>query len=685
MGLINFSQVPLKKRLIIALFIFTFVVYGFSLPFSIVGSPHFSPGNDFSNHAHLMYRFAESFKSGQLIPRTIVTPTIFADSTVPTSDIPTFQYYGFFEGVIALPFHLLGTSYTNAAVLSSILIRFLGSLVLFETCLLLDASLLTAFLSSISLLISPYLLATFYGRGALAETFAQSLLTLIPYGYALAHHGQARKAIFVFALAFFCLPLCHNIFFLFGALLLAFLTIFSFQFKVILSAAIGSCLGILLSAWQWLPAQNTIKDIVIFGPLNSWKIGAYVETHTASISGAIGFPKPYLPEGYTQPFPIYFTIGWWVFPFILLSITAIIRKGKRRLAFSFFITSILFVALSFQPYNDYIFRHYMPVLFEVVQDTSRLISFVSLLGAICLALVLPKLNYRFFTILFISMLISQVPVFICYINLASKQSWTNEEIKGAPMNYYYSNPAYSYSYIQLKKSDGLLNVNNQFYIPPDSTYRFFVRLNGAVIPFDAHLKIAVASLRQDPLSLKYTISSIASHPVNIHSNFSTTIEVPITSPSGWYKIVLLPINNKENIDQSHIVPLQIDIMPNNLANFIFPENLENPKMIFGYTRKYRVKQAEISHFQPDKEGYYTVQLPIAYSNLFSVKQKNNDLLKFADFNHRMLVRTKDLNTPIKIQITLDLKSFTLTMMGIIGLLLLTLKKARPNEDYPNAL
>lgn len=661
--LANMDNIP-KKNLVFALFICTFIVYGFSLVFSLK-TPHFSPNNDFSNHAHLMYRFAESFKSGQLIPRTVVSPTIFSDATIETANIPTFQYYGFLEGAVALPFHLLHISYTNAAVLSSILIRFAGILFLFETCLLLNCSTLTALLASISLLISPYTLTVFYGRGALSEVFAQSLLTLIPYGYALASRGRTPQAIIAFAMAFFLLALCHNIFFLYGLLFLAILALFSLQFKVMVSAAIGTCLGILMSAWQWLPAHHTIKDIVIFGPLNSWKLGAHVETQTASLSGALGIPQPLQPIGLDTPLPIYFTIGWWTLPFILLSVRVIWQKNNSRLAFSFFIAAIIFFALTFEPLNEIIFRHVVPQLFSIVQTTSRLISFISLLGAICLAITLPKISPRVFQLLLILMLVSQLPVFACYFKLVSQKSWTNNEIIGAPINYYYSNPIYSNSIIQPKENDGTFNDKNRFYVTPEKYHRFFVRLNGYNTQPNVTLNVAIAALNQKTGIDEYEVTSLQSKRVIFHSSTSTMIEMPAVSKSGWYRI-LLSANYMPNQPHASIILTQMDIIPENLSNFIFAEQLENTKKVSGYSRQYQLINSKKLNLTPDQERYYTLELPTAYSRLFTVTQNKKELDYLPDFNHRMIVITKDLQSPINVHYTIDYKTLLLVFLGFIG-------------------
>lgn len=667
----NFYQ---KKHLILILFLCTVIFYGFSLPFSLKNTPHFSPGNDFSNHAHLMYRFAESFKSGQIIPRTIVEPTIFADATIPTYDIPTFQYYGFLEGLIALPFHLVGISDTICAVLGSILVRFLGLWLLFETCLLLGTTPLTAFLASFSLLISPYTLSVFYGRGALAEDFAQSILILIPYGLALAYKNRTYDATIAFAVAFLLLPLCHNIFFLYGLLFLIILALFSLQIKIILSAAIGSLIGILMSAWQWLPSQNTVKDLTIFNTLNSWKLGsAGVEFHAASLSGILGIPQPYLPIGYTQPFPLYFTLGWWTVPFILLALIPIFKKWKASPALPFFISAIIFFSLSFWPFNQFLYLNYVPQVFAIVQTTSRLIGFVSLLGALCFAIAIPKLSLRVFQVLLALMIASQIPVFICFFKLSSQQSWSNDQIRSAPMNYYYTNPNNNNSPIKI--NDGTLNKDNRFYILSNNSHPFLLRLKGFVMQRNEPVQISLAAL-QPKSDGEYKISNRVSKPVTIQSDFNIILNPYKTSPSGWYRIILTSNNNSKNLD-NNIALTRIDLIPNNLLNWIFEENINVLKKPFGYSRQYQVKENELLLFKADKAGFYTIELPTAYSKLFLVTQNGKKLSFSPDFNHRIVIRTKDLKNPITVSYTLDNKSIILTFLGILGFgLILFLKKRK---------
>lgn len=462
-----------KFKDILALFLITLVFYGFSLPFSLK-QPHFSPSNDFSNHAHYMHSFAESFKSGQIIPRTVVSPTTFTDDTTETRDAPTFQYYGFFDGVAALPFELLGFSDALSAVFSCVLVRFLGLFILYRTCLLMGASRLSGFLAAFSLLISPYTLTVFYGRGALSEVLAQPILTLIPYGFLLSIRGKPYQAIIAFSIAFFLLPLCHNIFFVYGLLFVGLLMLFSFQSRVILTTGIGTLLGICLSAWQWFPAHNTIKDIFIFGGFLSWKLGSFgVGLHSASLNGALGIPNRWDPAELSNPLPLFHTIGWWTLPFIFLSIKGIYHKEKVFFTFPFFMCSVIFFALTFWPLNNAFYTYLLPQIFDIVQDTSRLIGFVSLLGALSLAIVIPRISPRLFTAILILMLASQIPVFKFYFNYVSQQSWSNQEVLGSPINQFYTSP-------KIKPDE------NGFYsleLPSTYSTLFILKQNGKTLKF----------------------------------------------------------------------------------------------------------------------------------------------------------------------------------------------------------
>lgn len=673
----------------IILFISVFIFYGFSLP--LKGGPHFSPSNDFSNHAHYMHSFAESFKSGQVIPRTVASPDEFSDATVKTENIPTFQYYGFFEGLVALPFQLLKIQDTIAAVLSSILIRFLGLIFLFKTCQLMGASSRTAFLASFSLLISPYTLTVFYGRGALAEVFAQSLLILIPYGYALAYRDRVYEAIFVIAMAFFLLPLCHNIFFLYGLVFLGVLTLASYQWKIVLSSGVGACLGIFLSAWQWFPAHQTISDIVIFGGLNSWKLGTSgVGIHTASLNGALGVPLPWQPAGFSQPLPLYHTIGWWTLPFtIFLLIKGIFQPKEIKAARPFLICSIVFILLTFWPFNGVIFQYVLPGVFAIVQDTSRLLGFVSILGALTLAMAIPKLKVNVFRGILILMLISQIPVFICYINLVSQKRWSNSEVQRAPINYYYINPTQNLNPLlygspfegyQIKRSTGSFNPDNSFYVLRDGNKQFFVHLVGTVVAPSEFIKISIVALHKKSPSGKYEETSIRSIPALIHGDFSVVIKMNTLSPSGWYKIVL---SSSKDLTRpvGSVTLMQIDVIPGNLSNIVPASSIELAKKPFAYTRQYKVKAEGVNRYIPDKAGVYILELPMAYSKLFSVKQNKKWVKFYPNFNHRMLVLTNDLSSPINVSYTLDYKVILMTFLGVVGsLLILALKRKTSREN-----
>lgn len=684
------KQFNSAQKYIFVLFIMTLIFYGFSLPFSIQ-SPHFSPSNDFSNHAHYMASFVESFKSGQIIPRTIANTSELSDGTSNIDNIPTFQYYGFFEGLAGLPFHLLGFNYATAAILSSILIRFLGLIILFETCLLMGASPLTSLLACFSLLISPYSLTIYYGRGALAETFAQSLLILIPYGFVLVSSEKIYQGIIAIALGFFLLSICHNIFFLYGLVFFTVLVTFSFKPKVIITSICGALLGIMMSAWQWLPAQKTIKDTVIFGHLLTWNLNLHAKAvglHSASLNGALGIPHPWQPEGFSHSLPLYHTLGWWTLPLIFLSLRSIYDKNKADFVFPFFMCFIVFFAMTFWPINRSIFYFFLPEIFSVVQDTSRLIGFISLLGALALAIVIPKISSRFFLILATLMLASQIPVLNCYIHLVSKQEWTNNQVIGSPINYYYATPKVENSpkqYMrneegfQIKRSDGTLNQNNSFYISPEQK-QFFIQLNGLVSDPHQSIKLSIASLSQDPTRNDSFQEKVISKAEVIQADFSKIFQLRTLSPSGWYKIIATPYKPNEQL--SAITLTHLSIASVDWDNFISANEMKLAKHPLGYSRFYRVKKDRIEAFKPDNEGFYFLELPSAYSKLFTVKQDGKKLDYFPDFNHQILIKTKDLQNPIKVSYRLDYTSFMLTL---IGLLIFTRIFILQNRKEPNSL
>ena len=127
----------------------------------------------------------------------------------------------------------------------------------------------------------------------------------------------------------------------------------------------------------------SLKDIPIFGSLNSWKLGnPSVALKSASLNGAFGILQPFSPNAITKLLPIYFTIGSWTILFILLSMKSLLQNGKKSFAFLFLIASIIFSVEALFSYSK---------LFSVMQNSVTLLS-------------LPDSNHRPLLLIFIGMI-----------------------------------------------------------------------------------------------------------------------------------------------------------------------------------------------------------------------------------------------------------------------------------------
>jgi len=656
------SRLTIRQRSYLVLSFLCIFLYGFNLLPSALYGPHFIGGNDFKAHAHFILRFFESFNAGQIIPRTIVDPEIFNDAAFATFDAPTFQYYGFFEGLAGLPFQFIKFSPAISAVLAVILIRILCSFALYEACILLNATPLLAILVNLSFLLSPYTMSCFYSRGALAESLAHSLLVLLIYGFILSSREKYRSAILVYTLAVVCLSLCHNIFLLYGLTLLGFLLIFSFSIKGMLAGGIGCILGLLLTIWQWLPSKETINETV-FGFIMSWKIPDVLltETRSASWSGAIGFPEPFTTSwnGIFQSYNHFFTIGIWTIPFILLLVFT--PKINRKIALPILMASALFICLTFDPMSTYVFGNFLPGIFNVVQNSYRLLAFVSLLSAVSIAVALPRLNGKIIIILAVLIFASQGALMWKYMGLINEDRVGINEILGSPINAYYSTPINTR---QIRTETGLLPADNLFTLSSTQANEFSIRIVGRTdLPSpDYYPEILIASISADHPTQLTEITN----PIHINNNFDITFDsIPRASDSNSYRIIARDRISRTPIN---VVPQGFFLYEGDKTRFITEQNIV--RVIAGpYTRRFELKPEMRTANPLSQMGEWIFELPIVYSPLFVASQNGVPLKTFTDSNHRMRVIATTLEGPIIVKYHFSLKIVVLTLLGIIGLLI----------------
>lgn len=614
--------------------------------YGLLGQP-IAASSDFLNHLHLVYRFAESFLQGQVIPRTVVAPLMFPDAALATPDAPTFQYYDFLEGVLTLPFLLVGFSAVNAIILTVVIVRWGGTLILYLACRKMGATSSVAFVASFAYLISPYLISSFYGRGAIAEILAQSIVPLVLYSYALAAKQAFKQSILAIGVAIFLLALAHNVHLVYGVLLILVLSLLSFDARLCLASTLGVILGLCLSAWQWLPIQLTMHDFARFHHMTGWKIGVtdLVNRSNVSYSGMFGLPERFFPQWIKEPTNLYLTVGLWTIPFAAV---LFISAKPRRYAVPVLVALILFFILTYTPFDIY---WLLPTPFAAVEDTYRLLTYVSLLSAFSLAFLPFNMNKWFAASCIAVMLASQVPVLYFYAGRSSQVDVFNQNrFQGAPINFYYVDSPDSGV---IRRNDGVLLSKNSFYLHGSRTGSSILRLRGVRIDLLRPLTIFVAPVDQPEFPIS---QELAIEP----RSFDVTLK--LSHGSAWYRVYTRPLTVESSVA---MVVFGFNIYAEDPASYV-PAEMLRTVSAWGYRRRFVLADTN-TRFSPDNEGLYTVELPITYSKLFHARQSGRQLETFCDFNHRMEVRVKNLTDEIEVSYAIPWSALALTLLGFVAL------------------
>ena len=183
--------------LAVGLFLLALVSCGYWLCLS--GIPQ-TPAQDLAKHVALVLNFADAIRDGQLVPRLQLPPAEYPD-------LPVFQYYGFMDGALAAPWILLGMSGLHAIALSLVLLRWAGLAALFRSARLLGTDRPVAFLTASLYALGPYAISNVFGRSAVPEAHAHSLLPFITLGWITICGQKKSIGVPILALAIFNLAL----------------------------------------------------------------------------------------------------------------------------------------------------------------------------------------------------------------------------------------------------------------------------------------------------------------------------------------------------------------------------------------------------------------------------------------------------------------------------------------------
>lgn len=330
-----------------------------------------SPGQDLAKHVASTLNFRAAFDDGQWLPR------IQIDSPY-LNDIPLFQFYSSFLGLITFPFLAAGLAPMPAICLAILAIKWIGTFVLFRCARMLGASVWAGMLASGSYLLSPYVISNFYGRVALPETTAHFLLPVLLYGLIRITIRSDSVGIAAIALAIVGLALAHPIFLLYGVAATGLFLLALCKLRPLILGGYAIVAGLLLASFQWLPAMVARNDIPI-----DLSISPYYAAVLTSYTGLWWFPRA-LSSAFGEDH-LYLTPGILTLPVAALLFWHI----RRPMARTALICLLVFLLGSKAPID---FWRYLPMSFLALQFPYRLLAFVALFVALGVALCVPRLR-----------------------------------------------------------------------------------------------------------------------------------------------------------------------------------------------------------------------------------------------------------------------------------------------------
>jgi hypothetical protein len=648
----------------VTLALFTVWIYGHYL-----NRDCFIASGDFPAGVSYALNYKLAVENGQWLPRWVIIAREVSlrlgsiDGTPPTADAPDFQYYGFLQSALAYPFLCKGLSAIKALQLIVILAFVLAGLALFAAGRLWGAQPLPALLGGCSYVLSPWLVSNFYGRGGIAEALGQAALTLPLLGFALVFTGRPRSGLLTVALGVFVLALSHPVFLLYGVFLCLLLALFSIRWRALWETSFrpagwrpalrepsilvcGVLLGMAASAWQWMPALLTVKEINVLQLGLRWPDGrSAIPSANADLSGARGFPKQFVEPGTCKPREFFWTIGWWTLPSILG--LCLCRRRLRQPAAAIFWTFTFFFLMTYWPAKVY---PYLPASFGAIQFIFRLLAFLSVLGALALPLALPNLNR--WVVLGTIVVMTYTQWQVLFFPMPEQQFPDDQYLKGYEYSAFYKESPRGF---MVRLAQGLLNKANLLHLAQPGASEVHLRVQGRTVDPRSGTRLFVAPA-SDP-----------AHPVSdcigvAAGEFDVTLS--IREPRNYLRLYTTdpvpPLVNSfpVSIHQLHLIygPVQ-SFVP---ATEVIRAEAE------GYRRVFRIPAGARQNHAPRQPLVYTIELPMVYSRFAVPCQNGKRLPAEVDFNHRLSVQTTDLDHEITVKYQLPAEVWLLTLIGVIG-------------------
>ena len=333
-----------------------------------------TPAQDLAKHVAMALNFAAAVDDGQLLPRLQIN-----HPQVP--DIPIFQYYGFMTGMSAYPFLKCGLNGIQAVAASVVFLRAVSLLVLYAAARRLGLSQPAAWLAMVLFALEPYSISNLYGRVAISEYHAHSLLPALLWGYALLQTGRYKTGFMVIVLTCVLLALAHNIFFLYGSAFFVLLITASFlSVRIRVHAAFALLTAVLIATFQWLPAFLSTSDLNI----NFFLKNPHYNGYLTDGSGLIGNYQPLGQHG--GEIRYFFTYSWWTLIGLFGVLFFLPVRGARL---SLGLVGTLFLVISLGWFDVW---SLLPRFTHALQFPYRLIPFASMVGCLGTAAMLDRLS-----------------------------------------------------------------------------------------------------------------------------------------------------------------------------------------------------------------------------------------------------------------------------------------------------
>ncbi len=546
-----------------------------------------SGAEDLAKHVAMALNFRAALAAGQPLPRLQTNGDLL-------ECMPVFQYYGFFEGLVAWPFLKLGLRGLQAVTVAIVLLRWGAFAFVFMTGRVLRAGSAVSALAGFAYVLSPYIINNELSRVAIAEVHAHSLLPLCLLGWAMIVRGWRPSGVIVLAVGMAALALAHNIFFLYTALLLCILFLFCFpDWRSALALTLGGLCGLLVAAPQWYPAMLSQPDLVV--NFFDRKMPFFYVT-LISFSGLWGWLQPYkvsMPGGVAT---YYFTFAWWTLlaaAGLLWSIRA--DRERRRLSVALLAAGTAFFLLVVPPVD---FWAVLPPPFSAVQFTYRLIAYVALLSALGLAMAFPRLPWVAVLVLLPIMVFSQWPAIHTALFPFGKMAFSDTQIASTFASYDYvcTSPPKSLP-SEITYTDGMLAEKNHFRPQPagagSKPALQLTGYNSSVTP----LRLRLVPLDPAGQVIAVPIPNTVLLPSGA---FSVVLSVDARFPEQ--RIVCDSPDQESSADGASLlqmVRLRSVVQREDAKDLLLPsECLEEVDGHTGYDRTYRISPVQVAMFSP---------------------------------------------------------------------------------------